>query len=166
MSVNIVSYLVEDVKKSDIKKIIDSSSSLNFKVDQPIVLVGGPVKAYQKDMCKILNADIIVPTYHKVGNAVGALLGDVIYRTESIVRVDKNQYVVFSEKGRTIFDEYEESVNYALDISKKLIGEYMARYGLDMSKIDLDIARNDIKSSYGAKLETKIVAIGIGNPRR
>jgi N-methylhydantoinase A/oxoprolinase/acetone carboxylase beta subunit len=166
MSVNIVSYLVGDVKKSDIKKIIDSSSSLNFKVDQPIVLVGGPVKAYQKDMCKILNADIIVPTYHKVGNAVGALLGDVIYRTESIVRVDNNQYVVFSEKGRTIFDEYEESVNYALDISKKLIGEYMARYGLDMSKIDLDIARNDIKSSYGAKLETKIVAIGIGNPRR
>ncbi|ATU07753.1 hydantoinase/oxoprolinase family protein [Methanohalophilus portucalensis] len=169
MSMNIVSYLVEDIKKTDIEKMIESSSSLNFKVNQPIVLVGGPVKAYQEDICKILNADIRVPKYHEVGNAVGALLGDVIYRTESIVRIDSTgskQYVVFSENGRNIFDEYEESVNFALDISKKLVEGYMAGYGLDMSKINLDVARNDMKNGYGAKLETKIVATGIGNPRR
>jgi len=169
MSLNIVSFFQDDVKKSDIEKMIDISSPLTFKVNQPVVLVGGPVKAYLNDLNNMIDADIIVPEHHEVGNAVGALLGDVIHRTDVLVRgagAGSNQYAVFSETGREVFDEYTDAVDHGLELSKKLIADHMTGYGLDMAKIDFDLSRHDVGNGFGANLETRLVATGIGNPRR
>ncbi|NYT19292.1 MAG: hydantoinase/oxoprolinase family protein, partial [Methanosarcinales archaeon] len=169
MSLNIVSFFTEDVRKSDIEKMIDLSSPLTFKVNYPVVLVGGPVKAYLNDINNMIDGDIIVPEHHEVGNAVGALLGDVIHRTDVLVRgagAGSNQYAVFSETGREVFDEYTDAVSRGLELSKKLIAEHMSGYGLDMNKIDFDLTRHDVGNGVGVNLETKLVAIGIGSPRR
>ncbi|MDA0525483.1 hydantoinase/oxoprolinase family protein [Methanococcoides alaskense] len=169
MSLNIVSFFQDDVKKSDIEKMIDFSSPLTFKVNQPVVLVGGPVKAYLNDLNNMIDADIIVPEHHEVGNAVGALLGDVIHRTDVLVRgagAGSNQYAVFSETGREVFDEYTDAVDHGLELSKMLIVEHMAGYGLDMDKVNYDLSRHDMGNGFGANLETRLFATGIGNPRR
>ncbi|WP_231622076.1 hydantoinase/oxoprolinase family protein [Methanococcoides methylutens] len=169
MSLNIISFFEEDVKRSDIEKMIDFSSPVTFKVNHPVVLVGGPVKAYLNDINNMIDANIIVPEHHEVGNAVGALLGDVVHRTDVLVRgagAGSNQYAVFSETGREVFDEYTDAVAHGLELSKNLIAEHMTGYGLDMSMISFDLTRHDVRSGFGPNLETRLVATGIGSPRR
>ena len=169
MALNIVSFFEEGIKKSYIEKMIETSSDVSFKVNHPVVLVGGPVKAYLNDLNNIIDAEIIVPEHHQVGNAVGALLGDVIHRTDILVRgagAGSTQYAVFSEIGREVFDEYTEAVEHGLELSKKLMAEHMAEYGLEMSRVNFDLNRHDVGNGFGANLETRLIATGIGSPRR
>ena len=75
MAQNLLSYVFNDLEDSQINKVVRGNHYGGFHVDVPVVLLGGPVQAYVNDMQKLVDAEIILPEYAEVGNAVGALAG-------------------------------------------------------------------------------------------
>ncbi|WP_269850948.1 hypothetical protein [Methanosarcina horonobensis] len=49
-------------------------------------MIGAPVKAYVPELREFIDADIRVPEFHEVGNAAGALAGNIIKRSEILIR--------------------------------------------------------------------------------
>ncbi len=111
------------------KKILDGNYPAKFKLEIPVVLLGGPVRAHRKELEEFIDAEILVPEHAEVGNAVGALAGKGIKRVEILIRPaslmspDKD-FLVFVPGSRLRFDVYTEALSAAIEIGKK------ACYGL------------------------------------
>lgn len=172
MALNLVSFIQKDVPSSEIEKILLSDRFTQFRMKIPVVLIGGPVVAYTRELKQILDADIIIPEHAEVGNAVGAVVGKGIKRIEILIKSayskDKKRLVLlFSPQGRETFGSYPDALEYADALGRKLIMEYMTEAGLDKGQIQIDVSRKDISlSEAGAvPLETKLVFVGVGMPK-
>jgi len=86
MARDLLAFLMEGVDRTEIEKMLEGNFFSRFKVDIPVVLLGGPVGAYVKELKKLVDAEIVVPEYSDVGNAVGALAGKETKRVEIMVR--------------------------------------------------------------------------------
>ncbi|TQD25357.1 hydantoinase/oxoprolinase family protein [Methanolobus vulcani] len=166
---NLIAHCADNVKKADLEKILNGTELMKFKIKTPVAMVGAPVAPYVKYMKYLIDADIRVPQYHEVGNAVGALVGNVIYREEVLIRPKapgSSEYRLFSENGRQTFDDYQEALDMANSLVNKTVSEYMAGYGLSMDNVRFDLESNNIGSIGTVPLETKIVGVAVGSPRR
>ena len=168
MAANIVSFFLEGVPKQEIRKIFDIQSPAKFKVEVPVVLIGGPVAAFAEDLRDILDAEIILPPNYDVGNATGALAAKGIRRAEILIRpasmaAPEWEFLVFSEKGRNSFYDYQEALDYAVNLGEMMVIEYMKDAGLDSSHIRIDIKKDEIiPNGWKTPMETKLVVMGIG----
>jgi hypothetical protein len=100
---------------------------------------------------------------------VGALVGNVVYREEVLIRPKapgSSEYRLFSDKGRQTFDGYQEALDMANSLVNRKVSEYMAGYGLSMDNVRFDLESNNIGSIGTVPLETKIVGVAVGSPRR
>ena len=86
MAYSLMSFMLEGRGKDGIKMMLEGEIPVQYKVNIPIVLLGGPVKAYYEELKSLIDADIIVPEQARVGNAVGALVGKGIKRIEITIR--------------------------------------------------------------------------------
>ena len=75
MAYSLMSFIMEGKGKDGIKMLLEKEVPVQYKVNIPIVLLGGPVKAYYGELKSLIDAEIIVPEQARVGNAVGALVG-------------------------------------------------------------------------------------------
>lgn len=105
MAYSLMSFIMEGRGKDGIKMMLEEEVPVQYKVNIPIVLLGGPVKAYYGELKSLIDAEIIVPEQARVGNAVGALVGKGIKRIEITIRPysmenpDQN-FLVFTPAGR------------------------------------------------------------------
>ncbi|MDD2613317.1 MAG: hydantoinase/oxoprolinase family protein [Methanosarcina sp.] len=83
---DLIAYLIEGMPRSEIDRVLLGRNYTRFRVEIPVVLLGGPVKAYVENLKDLINADFIVPEYAEVGNAVGALVGKGIKRIEILIK--------------------------------------------------------------------------------
>ncbi|KKH99592.1 hydantoinase [Methanosarcina sp. 1.H.T.1A.1] len=165
LTLELVSFFADDLKKEDVEKMIGKEAFLKFHIKVPVVLVGAPVRAYLKELNEAVDAEIRIPAFHEVGNAVGALVGKVIHRTEVLIRptaAGNAAYSVFSELGKEVFEDYGEALDYGLKLSHRLVSEYMDSYGLDMGNVEFDLKKNDVGSIGKSPLETRLVGLGVG----
>ena len=172
MALNLMSYILKDVPAREIEKIILSDKFTQFRLKLPIVLIGGPVVAFTEEVKQILDADIVVPKYAEVGNAVGALVGKGIKRVEILIKntytKDRKRFVlVFSPAGRETFGSFPEALEHADTLGKKLVMEYMTEAGLDKGHVQISVDRKDISLSEAGTVpvETKLVFVGVGMPK-
>jgi N-methylhydantoinase A/oxoprolinase/acetone carboxylase beta subunit len=173
MAFNLMSYILPDIDRSGVKKIVDGQFNARFKVDIPVVLLGGPVAAYRRNMEDIIDAQIIIPEYAEVGNAAGAIFGKGIKRVEIIIRpisvADPDEgYLVFSPAGRNSFDKYHKAMEYANEHGKKLVLDYMGECGVSKDNVDIKMTKKTF-SPEGWKhdpLETTITILGVGYPKK
>lgn len=165
LTLELISFFAEELKKEDIEKLLAKEDFLKFRIKVPVVLVGAPVRAYLKELNETVDADIRIPAFHEVGNAVGALTGKVVHRTEVLIRpsaAGKAEYSVFSRLGKDVFEDYGEALDFGLKLSHRLISEYMDGYGLEMDNVKFDLKQNDVGSKGKAPLETRLVGLGVG----
>lgn len=165
LTLELISFFAADMKKEDLEKLLGNETFLKFHIKVPVVLVGAPVRAYLKELNEAVDAEIRIPAFHEVGNAVGALAGKVIHRTEVLIRpssAGNTEYSVFSELGKEVFEDYGEARNYGLKLSHRLVSEYMDGYGLDMVNVEFDLRQKDVGNRGKAPLETRLVGIGTG----
>ncbi|HML27095.1 MAG TPA: hydantoinase/oxoprolinase family protein, partial [Methanomethylovorans sp.] len=111
MACDLMSFFLEGVEKKEIRKIFNIQSPAKFKVEVPVVLIGGPTAAFVENMKEILDAEIILPEYSSVGNAAGALAAKGIRRFEVLIRPASMaapdwEFLVFSECGKSNFHDY------------------------------------------------------------
>ncbi|MDN5308697.1 MAG: hypothetical protein PWP14_91 [Methanolobus sp.] len=169
MAANIISFFLDKVPKQEIRGIFDIQSPVKFKLDVPIVLIGGPVAAFARDLREMLDAEIILPVNYEVGNATGALAAKGIRRAEILIRpasmaAPEWEFLVFSEMGRSSFYDYHEALDYAVDLGERMILEYMKDAGMDSSQICIDIKKDEIiPKGWTTPMETKLVVMGTGN---
>ncbi|WP_407283200.1 hydantoinase/oxoprolinase family protein [Methanolobus sp. WCC1] len=172
MAQNLISFLLEGVSREEIEKVLRGKFFAGFKVDLPVVLLGGPVKAYEKGLADFIDAQIILPEYCSVGNAVGAVAGkgakklEVLIKasyTESKYNLKTSSFVVFFPGGREEFASYHEALEFGEEIGSKLIMNYMSDAGLDTADVSIDMHRSDIITHEGGlPVETRLAFSGIG----
>ncbi|MHC1576579.1 MAG: hydantoinase/oxoprolinase N-terminal domain-containing protein [Methanosarcinaceae archaeon] len=169
MSADLISFFLEDIPKKEIRKIFDIRSPTKFKVEVPIVLIGGPVPAYVDELNNILDAEILLPKYSDVGNAAGALGAKGIRRVDILIRPASMaapdwEFYVFSEGGRKSFYEYDEALEYANDFGRSTIMQYMKDAGLDPDHVEIDVNKEDIvPDGWTFPMETKLRVMGVGH---
>ncbi|MDM7919721.1 MAG: hydantoinase/oxoprolinase family protein, partial [Methanosarcina sp.] len=165
LTLELISFFAEDLKKEDIEKLLAKEDFLKFHIKVPVVLVGAPVRAYLKEINGAVDADIRIPAFHEVGNAVGALAGKIVHRTEVLIRptaAGNAEYSVFSRIGKEVFENYGEALDFGLKLTHRLISEYMDEYGLEMENVKFDLKKNDVGSRGKAPLETRLIGVGVG----
>ena len=169
MACDLVAFFLDGVEKAEIRKIFDIQSPAKFKIEVPVVLIGGPVRAFVKEIQEILDAEIILPEYSSVGNAAGALAAKGVRRFEVLIRPASMaapdwEFLVFSEHGKSNFYEYQEALDYAVNLGETTVLSYMKEAGLDPSHIKIDIKKEEvIPLGWKTPMETKLVVLGVGN---
>ena len=169
IALDLLAFFAKDFKREDLEKLLANTRFTKFKINIPVVMIGAPVKAYVPELREFIDADIRVPEFHEVGNAAGALAGNVIKRSEILIRpvgFGTEQYHVFSEVERKVADNYLEAVDYGTELMEKLIFDHMDGYGLQKDHVRFDFERKDFNPGFGAQKETRLTGLGIGNPLR
>lgn len=176
MALDLVSFLLDDVDKQEIEKIIKGKFFARFKVEMPVVLLGGPVTAYVQELGELIDTEISVPEYANVGNALGAVMGKGVKRLEVLIKANYSEskynlrsksFVTFFPGGRNEFSSHHEALEFGERIGNKLVLDYMADSGLDGNDITIDMKRKDIHvQDVGVPLETRLSFLGIGESRK
>ncbi|MCD4821411.1 MAG: hydantoinase/oxoprolinase family protein [Methanococcoides sp.] len=167
MAADLVSFFLEDNSKEEVRKTFDTNSPIKFKVEIPVVLIGGPVVAYLEGMRKLIDAEMILPEFASVGNAAGALAAKGVRRVEMLIRpvsmaAPDWEFYVYSEKGRESFDEYEEAVEHALRLGDETIHKYMKDANMDNDSVKIEVKKDELfMEKSNTLIETKIVVLGV-----
>jgi N-methylhydantoinase A/oxoprolinase/acetone carboxylase beta subunit len=172
MALNLMYFILNEVPSRELEKILLAGKFTQFKMKLPVVLIGGPVIAYIEELKEFIDAEVIVPKYADVGNAVGAVVGKGIKRIEILIKSsytkDKKRLILlFSPMGRETFGNYFEALEHADALGRRLVMEYMTEAGLDKGQIQIEVSKKDIALSEAGTIpvETKLVFVGIGMPK-
>jgi N-methylhydantoinase A/oxoprolinase/acetone carboxylase beta subunit len=170
---SLLSFLMEGVGKAEIERVLEGDFFSRFKVDIPVVLLGGPSRAYVSELKELVDAEIIVPEHSDVGNAVGTLAGKGTKRVEITLRTlySESKYdlktkgtFVYTPAGRRHFVIRREALEFAEGFGRKLILDYMAGSGLSPGQFTVNVERKDIMTHAGEiPLETRFIFEGIAN---
>ena len=173
MAKDLLAFLMEGVDRAEIGKVLDGDFFSRFKVDIPVVLLGGPVKAYVNELNELIDAEIIVPEYSDVGNAAGALAGKGTKRVEITVRTlySESRYdlrtkgiFVYTPAGRRHFVIRSEAMEFAEGFGRKLVLDYMTESGFSPGQVTVNVEKKDIMTHAGEiPLETRFIFEGIAN---
>jgi len=196
---DLIAYLIEGMPRNEIDRVLLGRNFTRFRVEIPVVLLGGPVKAYVEHLKKLVNADFLVPEHADVGNAVGALMGKGIKRVEILIKTrfvprsseeevesidsdthescvveavlqeeKKKEFIVFSPSDRKKFDIHSEALEYAENLGRQLVMDYMISAGLGKEDIRIDVTRSHLSPGgwTDVPIETKLIFVGIGIPKK
>ena len=171
MATDLISFFEPDLRPEDVNTLVLKSPFTKIKFNLPIILIGAPVQAYADDFKELIDADVLLPEFYDVGNAVGALVGDVIFRTEVLIRrksVGSSIYIAFDETGRNEYETPEEAVEISENKIHDLIRAHMRKYGLSENSVEIRISRSEIQAGYTTEnpLEIRLSGIGVGSPRK
>jgi len=169
MVLHLLSYILAGIPYTSIAKILDGNYPAKFKLGVPVVLLGGPVRAYRKELEALIDAEILVPEHAEVGNAVGALVGKGIKRVEILIRPaslmspDKD-FLVFAPDSRLRFETYSEALETAIEIGKKLVADYMKDCGLSENQVEISVEKKTISPDgwNHPPMETNLLVMGVG----
>jgi N-methylhydantoinase A/oxoprolinase/acetone carboxylase beta subunit len=171
MAHDLISFLIPAIPKNAIDEVLSGSYPVRFKADIPVVLLGGPVSAYVDDLKAIIDADIQVPQFAIVGNAVGALVGKSVKKVEIVVKVESLVYpdtgfLVFSSEGRERFENYGDAVDYAMKLGQSLVLEYEKRCGIIKEDTIIKVSKQTMSPDNWPHppIETIVTVVGVGDP--
>ena len=138
-------------------------TTLRLKV--PIIGIGAPANFFLKRVAEILHTELILPEYHQVANAVGAVAGNVMVGEEALVyarlsadKADVVGYYVQTSDGRELVGELPEALNFARERVRTLAWEGAIRAGAHNPQVTLQES-DDGLDSY------RVRARAAGNPR-
>lgn len=169
MALNLMSYMLKGVNGKEIEKILRGEFFSKFRLSVPVVLLGGPVRAYVQQMQSIIDAEIILPPFAEVGNAVGALVGQGVKRIQILIkavfREKQRFFLVFTPGGFEEFSTHGEALKYAEHVGENLVMDYMREADMDWNDVRIDMSREDINLHEGSPvpIETKLVFMGVGS---
>lgn len=131
---------------------------LKYKLDIPVVLIGGPVKAFAEELRQVLDAEILTPEYFDVGNAVGALVGKIAKRIDISVRTVQTEsryvqkssgFIVYFPGGRRAFANRDDALEFSRILGKQLIMEYMEKEKVPSERVEFKMFEEDIAIGKG-----------------
>jgi N-methylhydantoinase A/oxoprolinase/acetone carboxylase beta subunit len=159
---DLIAYLIEGMPRNEIDRVLLGRNFTRFRVEIPVVLLGGPVKAYVEYLKKLVNADFVVPEHADVGNAVGALMGKGIKRVEILI---KTRFVPKSLEGEVenIDSEAHESCVVEAVLQEENKKEFIVFSPSDRKKFDIHSEALEYAESLGRQLVMDyMISAGLG----
>ncbi|MDC9720739.1 MAG: hydantoinase/oxoprolinase family protein [Gammaproteobacteria bacterium] len=140
---------------------------INFGKSHPLVAVGAPAQTYYPQVAKSLNLELTLPQYGHVANAVGAVMGSVVQRSEIIItQPDQGIFRVFH--GKMPFDctNLEDAFSQAESIVRQQATQLALSAGASEVEVRIRHDNKHVVSELDGELfvEAKICAIATGKP--
>ena len=161
-------------------KAISGKDGLDYgcsiKINKPIIGIGAPVGAYFPKVAEIFGTKLLLSEYSHVGNAVGAITGNIIESIDILIVPFKGEgagedprCTLFASFGKIEFEKYSEAVAYAKEEGSKIVSERAVAAGAD--KFEVKFESKDKKFGFGDELgssvliESTITVTAVGKPK-
>lgn len=136
-----------------------------FRLRIPIIGIGAPADIFLPDVAGALHTDLILPKYHEVANAVGAVAGSVMVAEEILIypRLTKEglEVIGYYVQTRDELEEYEdldEALDRARGLSQERAMAAAVQAGADSPQVVMEEDRDGL-DTY--RIRAKVM----GNPR-
>jgi N-methylhydantoinase A/oxoprolinase/acetone carboxylase beta subunit len=134
-------------------------------VHQPIIGIGAPAAIFLPSVAEALHTELILPEFHEVANAVGAIAGSVMVEEELLIYPKLSRsglelfgYYVQAHDGRSEFEELGDALGYARTLSRERALGAAIRSGADNPEVTVEELTDGL-DTY------RIRAKAMGNPR-
>jgi N-methylhydantoinase A/acetone carboxylase, beta subunit len=156
MALEAVYFLNPSLSKNELKIFMDQfgrETHMRYKIDIPVILIGAPVLCFIPELEEFLDAEIIAPVHHDVGNAVGCLAGKLAKRIEVCVDVESKEeengswsvrFTIYTPDGQKSFATKNDAIRYAETFAKKDIFKYMLENGIDQNDVEIRIKSKEL----------------------
>jgi N-methylhydantoinase A/oxoprolinase/acetone carboxylase beta subunit len=137
----------------------------SIRLRQPIIGIGAPAGIFLPDVAAALHTELILPEYHQVANAVGAIAGSVMVVEELLVYPQLSRsglevfgYYVQTSDERQEFEELSDALAHARSLSQERALGAALRSGADNPQVVVEELTDGL-DTY------RIRAKAMGNPR-
>ncbi|MBN2322756.1 MAG: hydantoinase/oxoprolinase family protein [Spirochaetes bacterium] len=138
------------------KKAVEISASIKI----PVVFIGAPAKSIASGLKNYVQAEINVPEYHEVANAVGAITGGVTENVTVLIRMHHDGFVAYAPGENRYYSKLEDAKREIVGIvreeaEKRARRAGAKRFGIDINVHDREASVTDNERIY---LETVVTA--------
>ncbi|MCL2479780.1 MAG: hypothetical protein FWF22_09775, partial [Treponema sp.] len=148
-------YLIQKSYESAKKNSPDKMLSFSLKTEFPLVGLGAPIRVFLDEAAGLLGTRAIIPQYHEVANALGAVAGKIRASCTVEIRPDYSRdgitgYKVFGfSKNETFRKLAEAEVFAAAEAEAGARAELQKRGGMGEAEITVEQNRHEGKSKNG-----------------
>jgi len=148
----------------------------HLALNKPIIGIGAPVGAYLPTVAKIFGTSLVLPENSEIGNAAGAISGNVMESIDLLIRPKKGlaemenpPCTLYWMQEKRDFEHMDDAIAYAKAEGGRLVKEMALASGADSAEVIIDEKRKEAKLSGGwggsILLEVVITVTGVGKPR-
>jgi N-methylhydantoinase A/oxoprolinase/acetone carboxylase beta subunit len=125
----------EPLARALVKQAFDGSGIENLEcrlsLRQSLVAIGAPASAYMPGVAHRLNTEVLIPPHAEVANAVGAVTGSVVQRTQALISPlgDGDQFRVYLPGGVQDFLTLEEAISHTRKVMLAHVEELASQAG-------------------------------------
>jgi N-methylhydantoinase A/oxoprolinase/acetone carboxylase beta subunit len=136
-------------------------------LELPIIGLGAPARTYYGEVAELLRTQAIVPKYHDVANAVGAVVGRVSVTADAMISApQENVFRVHLADTPSDFPSLNEAVAFAEEIISAQARERATEAGAIDIRIKIDRDDNVVPiDGRDFFVESKLVATASGRAR-
>ncbi len=161
-------------------KAITGKEGLDYgcriKLNKPIIGIGAPVRAYFPQVAEKFDTKLLLSDYSHVGNAVGAITGNIIESIDILITPFKGEgggedprCTLFASFGKMEFEKYSEALEYAKQKGSEVVSERARNAGADRFEVKFENKdkRFGFGDEYGGSIliETKMTVTAVGKPK-
>ena len=149
---------------------------VKIKLNKPIIGIGAPVRAYFPQVAEKFDTELLLSDYSHVGNAVGAITGNIIESIDILITPFKGEgggedprCTLFASFGKHEFEKYSDALEYAKQKGSEIVSERAKAAGAD--KFEIKVENKDKRFGFGDEyggsilIETTITVTAVGKPK-
>jgi hypothetical protein len=136
-------------------------STLYLKI--PLIGIGAPAKAFLPAVAQALGASLILPDHFDVANAVGAVVGGIVFQAEAEVMplvqgMGISGYLARAASDQKRFARYTDALEYA----RKVLSEYLEGQAMlaGAQSVTIEIFERNIWDGMA-----HLTGVAVGKPR-
>ena len=134
---------------------------LNVKIDHPLVGLGGPARAFISPLAEIMDVKVTIPDNYDVGNAIGAVCGQVSEFVDVFVYPREKGYAVYSVFSTPIYyTTHYDAISKAKEMASFYAMERARNAGGFNLQVEMKL-EEDIEYSRSALGEDKLVEMRV-----
>ncbi len=121
---------------------------LSAEINKPIVFIGAPAQKYAEGIKGAIGAEVIVPEYHGVANAVGAITGAIHEDVTILIRPSLDGgYVAYTSKEKKYFETLSSAKEEMAELAREIAVSNAKRSGALHLNADVSIEDREVKVS-------------------
>ena len=136
-----------------------------IRLRRPMIGIGAPAGIMLGEVARLLNTDLILPEFHQVANAVGAIAGSVMVTEELLVYphldgagLEVLGYHVQAGDERHTFEELDDALAHARQLGHERALGAALRSGADNPRVVVDVSTDGLDTF-------RVRVKAMGNPR-
>jgi N-methylhydantoinase A/oxoprolinase/acetone carboxylase beta subunit len=150
--------------------------AVKLELNKPIIGIGALVGAYLPGVAERFHTDLVLPQHSEIGNAAGAISGNVMETVEMLIKpkkgmgtMDNPPCTLFCMQERKDFENLNDAIAYACTEGSRLAIERSLSAGADAVEVVVDKSRREARLEKGwggnVLIELNITITGVGKTR-